>query len=90
MRSCSIVMAILLVSGGQALADPPKGAPVQPEPSQQTAPAVVLASADAVQAEAPEAARPAPTQPKHRFARVTTCRCGDPQPGDAADDSSDR
>lgn len=90
MRSCSIVMAILLVPGGQVLAAPPKGAPVQPEPSQQTAPAVVLASADTVGPQAPVGTQPAPSQPRHRIARVTTCRCGDPQPGDAADDSSDR
>lgn len=90
MRIRSIVMAIMLVSGGQALADPPKGAPVQAEPSQQAAPSVILVSADAVEAQAPAGARPTPAQPRHRIARITTCRCGDPQPGDSTDDSSER
>jgi hypothetical protein len=87
MRSRSIVMAILLLCGSQALADPPKSAPAHPAPSQQTAHAIVLASAETVQAEAPQ---PAPAQPKHRFARVTTCRCGDPQPDNVTDKNSDQ
>jgi len=90
MPSRSIVMAILLACGSQALAGQPKGAPAHPAPSQQAAHAIVLASAETVQAEAPEAAQPAPAQPKHRFARVTTCRCGDPQPQNVTNDNPDQ
>lgn len=88
MLSRSIVIAVLLACGNQAFADPPKSAPAQPQP--QPAHAVVLAAAEAVQDQAPETAQSTPAQPRHRIARVTTCRCGDPQPGDATDDSSDR
>lgn len=90
MRAPSIGMAILLACAGQALADPPKSAPARPVPGQQAAHALVLASADVAGAEAPEAVRPAPVQPRHRIARVTTCRCGDAQPDNVSDDSSEQ
>lgn len=40
---------------------------------------VVLASAD-VTPQAPDAAQQTTPAPRKRAARVTTCRCGDPQP----------
>jgi hypothetical protein len=84
---------VLIAAGlvaAPALAETPKSTPPQAAPVQQPQPkAVVLASADAAKP-ANEAAQPAPAEPRHRFARVTTCRCGDPQPADAGEDSPER
>jgi hypothetical protein len=90
MRTLFIAMATLLACGGQALADPPKSSPAQPAPSEQSAHAVVLASADAVRAEAAETVGPAPAQQRRRIGRVTTCRCGDAQPDNVSDDKSEQ
>jgi hypothetical protein len=88
MRSASIAIAVLLACGSPALADPPHR-PSAASHGQRAAHTIVLASAKAVRTQASEA-QPASAPAPHRIARVTTCRCGDPQPGDVPDDSSDR
>jgi len=71
--------AATLISASAFAAEPIKP-PVQPAAQQQLAPAqVVLASADDVRTP-PVGDQQVPTPPKRpRVARVTTCRCGDPQ-----------
>lgn len=71
------IVAALLVSTSASAADAPK-APVQPAARQQPSRPgpVMLASADDMRAPAATDEQ-APTPPKHRVARVTTCRCGD-------------
>jgi hypothetical protein len=73
----TIIIAAALAVTGSAAAEPAK-APVQTaKPVGQAAP-VVLASADRV----PGSSGPAAAAPvkRPRAARVTSCRCGDPQP----------
>jgi hypothetical protein len=79
MRAYAIAIAAMLVSGSAALADPPEGAPPQPSPRPQQR-EVVLAAAEAQHTPAQESAQLSNAQAKRRIARVTTCRCGDPQP----------
>jgi hypothetical protein len=72
------IAAALVVSTSAFAADAPTKAPVQPaaqQPPQRPGP-VMLASADDMRAPAATDEQ-APTPPKHRVARVTTCRCGD-------------
>ena len=75
------IAAAALLSTSAFAAEPvkaPQPAPAQPQP--QPAPAqVVLASAGDVHAPKPTEQQQASTPPKHRFARVTSCRCGDQQ-----------
>lgn len=75
----SIIAAALALSAGVAVAasrqepsDPKAPASAQPAPAQ-----IVLASARDQPA---AAAQPGTVPAKRRIARVTTCRCGDPQP----------
>jgi hypothetical protein len=76
MRPLTVIAGMLMLSG-PALADPSK----QASPAQPGArPAVVLASADTVRTPAQDSAQPTSAPAKRRVARVTTCRCGDPQP----------
>ena len=74
-----LVAAATLLSTSAIAAEPaktPKPAPAQPQPQPAQ---VVLASADQVRAPAPAGQQQVPTPPKRRFARVTSCRCGDQQ-----------
>lgn len=58
----------------------PEQLPAQPAPA---LPRVVLASAETVRANAPAGQSPAAMVKRpHVAGRVTTCRCGDPQPSD--------
>jgi hypothetical protein len=76
MRISLTVFAALLTAGTAALCEPAKD-PASPSASpQQQAGEIVLASAD-LHPTAPRATSPAPA--KRRIARITTCRCGDPQ-----------
>jgi hypothetical protein len=85
----SLVIAAALIGGSPALAEPAKSPePQAQQPQPQSAKTVVLASADTVKAAATDAAQPA--QPKRRIGRVTTCRCGDPQPGDLSQDGPEQ
>ena len=73
-----LIAAASLVTSSAFAADAPT-VPVHPASQPQSSP-VVLASADQVRA--PSAEQQAPAPQKRRIARVTTCRCGDPQPTD--------
>ena len=80
MHARFVLIAAATVMSTGAFAAEPSRPPVQPaaQPQPSTAP-VVLASADDVRApSAPD--QQVTTPPKRpRIARVTTCRCGDPQ-----------
>lgn len=76
----SLIAAATLVSAAAYAAQPSKPSR-QPQTHSQPAPTVVpvaLASADEVHV-SPVTDPQAPQTPKRRIARVTTCRCGDPQ-----------
>lgn len=74
-----IIAAAALALATSAIAQSAKTQAPQPN-STQTHPApVVLASADHMASAPVGDAAPAQAKP-HRAARVTTCRCGDPQP----------
>jgi hypothetical protein len=67
-------------------AEPPKAEVHQASQPAKTPTEVALASADQVRAPAPSE-QPSTTPVKRpRAARVTTCRCGDPDPADSASD----
>jgi hypothetical protein len=87
LRSLAIVAA--LTGANPALAEPSQSPAPQPQQQQsQPATGVVLASADTMTPAGTGA--PQPAQPKRRIGRVTTCRCGDPQPGDVSQDSPEQ
>lgn len=73
----AIFAAATLIGSAAFAADPsspPRNQPDQPQPRPA---AIVLAAVDQVTpAEAEPQVQPAP---RHRVARVTTCRCGDQQ-----------
>lgn len=77
-RFVFIAAATTLVSGAALAAEPARPLP-QPKAQSQRAPSeVILASADEVRA--PSLSEPqTQAAPRHRPARATTCRCGDPQ-----------
>jgi hypothetical protein len=77
-RLMTIAVAALTL-GTTALAEPARTEDHSNPPTNRPA-AIVLASAETAQASAPAADQPAaaPAKPR-RAARVTTCRCGDPQ-----------
>jgi hypothetical protein len=80
MRGRTVLFAAaLLLSATSAAAEPAK-TPNRPAAQPQAAPAqVMLASADDLRTP-PPSDQQAQTRPKPpRIARVTTCRCGDPQ-----------
>ena len=71
------IAAVALLGSGAMAAEPVKKPVPQAKQSQTRSTPVVLASADQVSREASPDAGPGPV--KHRAARITTCRCGDPQ-----------
>ena len=75
-----LIATAALVSASAFAGEPSKPAPQQPSQPQSASPQVVLASAAEVSPPA-VAAPQKPTQATpakpHRFARVTSCRCGD-------------
>ena len=80
MRRLLVVISVLALSGA-ALAEPPKNVAAKPAEAHQVAAQVVLASADATHSQQGDPSAPKSGQAKRRVApRVTTCRCGDPQP----------
>ena len=81
MRLPLTFIAGVLTIATAAIAEPPTSAPQKPAQPQGHPAEIVLASADAVPSPNPDASRNAPTPAKRRIARVTTCRCGDPQTG---------
>ena len=76
MRISLTVFAGLLSVGTGALCEPPSTTPQAGQPQHRSGD-IVLASAD-VPAPAVQSVQPTPV--KRRIVRVTTCRCGDPQP----------
>jgi hypothetical protein len=71
------IIALTVLAAGTAVAAEPTQAPAKDVSQQASRPArVMLASAEQVSAPAP-ADQSNPQPPKHRAARVTTCRCGD-------------
>jgi len=88
MRMGLIAIAACLTVSGAAHAEPAKAPAAQADqPHSEPAKAVVLAAAETVKASSSDAAEPTSSQPRHRLGRVTTCRCGDPAPGDTVDDN---
>jgi len=75
----TMIAAAALSIGTSAFAEPARTQDHANQPANRPA-AIVLASAEAAQAPAPAADQPTPPPAKRRAARVTTCRCGDPQP----------
>lgn len=74
-----IIAAAASALATSAIGQSTKTPPPQPNSTQVRPAPVVLASADHVESAPVTDATQAPTKP-HRAARVTTCRCGDPQP----------
>lgn len=80
-----LIAVVALVSAGGAGAEPQK-APAKPTAQLQPAlPRVMLASADTVRSTAAPEPQAQLQAKRPRIARVTTCRCGDPQPSDSDD-----
>jgi hypothetical protein len=91
MRIRLIAIAALLTISGAAQAEPAKGSASETEqPHSEPAKVVVLAAAESAKPTATDAAQPAATQPRHRIGRVTTCRCGDPAPGDTTGENPEK
>ena len=94
MRVFVTSLATLMVIGGAAAAQPPKTAPAKrPHPIQAANPPaeIVLASAEATHVPGPASVQPVEAPPKPRVApRVTTCRCGDPEPGQASEENPEQ
>ena len=85
-RLTLVVVYTAVAVSAAAVAQPSKNDSRPPATTRSPAAPVVLASAS--QAPAPSAAdgqRP-PDPAKRRIARVTTCRCGDPQPDEGGQD----
>jgi hypothetical protein len=81
MRAYAIAIAALLTATGPAFAQPAKSEAAKPVQPVLRPANIFLASAEPASAQAPEATQPSPAPAKRRIApRVTTCRCGDPQP----------
>ena len=76
---------LVIALSGPALADPPKVVAAKPAVIEKREPEIVLAAADPIRSSAPDQARP--IAPARRVApRVTTCRCGDPEPASETPD----
>ena len=79
-----LIAAATLMSSSAFAATPQKSPEQQPAQAAPALPRVVLASADTVHAPAPAEQSPAAIVKRpHVAGRVTTCRCGDPQPSDS-------
>ena len=75
----TLALATAAVAADPAKPDLHQAGAVQPQRE------IVLASAE-TKAPAPVANAQAPAPAKRRVARVTTCRCGDPQPAETQAD----
>jgi hypothetical protein len=80
MRVALSILLSGLVLVGRAAAEPPKVETAKPAQARQRPAEIVLASADAVRSPSSETVSPSPARTKRPAPRVTTCRCGDPQP----------
>ena len=79
MRASVIAVVALLMLAGPALAEPAKRDALKPVAEQKRPTTMVLASADTVRPPTSPQANAEPAG-KRVVPRVTTCRCGDPQP----------
>ena len=79
MRACTIAVGALLSFASPALAEPAKRDAPKPAPEQKPATAI-LASADTVHTPATSSPQATTAPVKGVVPRITTCRCGDPQP----------
>ncbi len=79
MRPRLTILVALLTLGGPGLAQPAKDQAAPTQQPQRRPAAIVLASAELVNVPTADSAQPTPAAAKRRIARVTTCRCGDPQ-----------
>jgi hypothetical protein len=77
MEKVLTILASALIAGSAA-AEPPKRAAAAPAEAKPRPAEVVFAAAETPHAPAPDA-QPSAAPAKRRVARVTTCRCGDPQ-----------
>jgi hypothetical protein len=80
MRACAIAIGTLLIFASPASAEPAKRNVARPAAEQPRPREVVLASADTVRTAPAVSSQTTPTPVKRVIPRVTTCRCGDPQP----------
>jgi hypothetical protein len=82
----TLIAAAAAIFSASVVAEPPKAEVHRASQPAKTPTEVALASADQIRAPAP-AEQPSTTPVKRpRAARVTTCRCGDPDPADSASD----
>jgi len=79
MRATAIAFGTFLILAAGATAEPAKHGTPKPAARPQN-PVIVLASADSVRAPAPSTPQVTSAPAKRITPRVTTCRCGDPQP----------
>jgi acyl-CoA synthetase (AMP-forming)/AMP-acid ligase II len=82
---CSVLAAIAAVAATPVAAEPATHPQASAASSRDAQPPIVLASADNVRAATPKPQQSDAAQ-KPVAPRVTTCRCGDADPGDAASD----
>jgi hypothetical protein len=86
LRASFAAIAAAAVMTAAGAAQPAKTDSRRPAPPHIVAAPVVLASASDVRAPSTADGQRAADPAKRRIARVTTCRCGDPQPDDAQQD----
>lgn len=80
-----LIAVVALTSAGVAGAEPRKAPPKPAAQVQPTASRVMLASADELHSPTASGPQVQLQAKRPRIARVTTCRCGDPQPSDSDD-----
>ena len=79
MRNGLAAVAAIVLIASPALAEPKeRNMRVATSEPRRRVTEVVLASAEPIHA-SPDSAQPASAPSKRRVARITTCRCGDPQ-----------
>ena len=77
-----MIAAAAMTIGTSASAEPPKSRDVRAAQPASPPAQVVLASAEESRVPVPAAEGATPPVKRPRTARVTTCRCGDPQASD--------
>ena len=91
MRTRLMTIAALLPIASIGQSEPAKAPASQSvQPHYEPSKALLLAAADTAKATASDANQTVQTQPRRRVGRVTTCRCGDPAPGDTTGENPER
>ena len=80
----TLLLTALVATATPLAAEPPKPAPVRHSATDRQPATLTLASNDALHPGVADAVQHGPPL-NHRIARVTTCRCGDPQPSAESD-----